>query len=138
MSSHFAVCAKSHTDWVQGGVYLAGLASPAGGVLVTYFSPKKLGDSEYKRFQKSRYPEARMPGIPENPRLTNRGSGNARICSICSILVVLLAINEYGVVNASGPEMPSGRVRIMWYLRYLSSGTLKNTSVFEGPGAQVR
>ena len=77
-----------------------------------------------------------MPGFPENPRLTNRGSGNARICSICSILVVSLATNECVLVNASAPEMPPGKVRIIRYLRYLNSGTLKNTSVFEGPGAQ--
>ena len=78
-----------------------------------------------------------MPGFPENPRLTSRGSGNVRICSMCSIMVVLLAMYEYAVVNASAAEMPPGRVRIIWYLQYLRSGTLKNTSVFEGPGAQV-
>ena len=49
-----------------------------------------------------------MPGFPENPRLTNRGSGNGRICSICSILVVSLATNECVLVNASAPEMPPG------------------------------
>ena len=79
----------------------------------------------------------RISGIPENPGLTNRGSGNPRICSICSILVVSLAMHECVLVNASAPEMLPGRVRIIRYLRYLSSGTLKNTSVFEGPGAQV-
>ena len=96
-----------------GGVYLAGLASPAGGVLVTYFSPKKLGDSEYKRFRISRYPGARIPGFPENPRLTNRGSGNGRICNICNILVVLLAMHVYALLNASAAEMSPGRVRII-------------------------
>ena len=78
-----------------------------------------------------------MPGFPENPRLTNRGSGIGRICSICSILVVLLAMHVYALLNASAAEMSPGRVRIIWYLRYFSSGTLKNTNVFEGPGAQV-
>ena len=79
-----------------------------------------------------------MSGFPENPKLTNRGSGNARICSICSILVVSLAMHECVLVNASAPETPPGRVRIIRYLRYWSSGTLKNTSVFGGPGAQVQ
>ena len=46
-------------------------------------------------------------------------------------------MNECVLVNASAPEMPPGRVRIIRYLRYLSSGTLKNNIVFEGPGAQV-
>ena len=75
----------------------------------------------------SAFPDIRISEFPENPGLTNRGSGNARICSICSILVVLLAMHVYALVNASAAEMPLGRVRIIWYLRYLSSGTLKNT-----------
>ena len=78
-----------------------------------------------------------MPGFPENPRLTNRGSGNGRLCSICSILVVSLAMHECVLVTASAPEMLPGRVRIIRYLQYLSYGTLKNTIVFEVPGAQV-
>ena len=49
-----------------------------------------------------------MSGFPENPGLTNRGSGNSRICNICSILVVSLATNECVLVNASAPEMPPG------------------------------
>ena len=56
----------------------------------------------------SAFPHIRIPGIPENPRLTNRGSGNGRICSICSILIVSLATNECVLVNASAPEMPPG------------------------------
>ena len=39
-------------------------------------------------------------------------------------------MHEYVLVNASAAEMHPGRVRIKWYLRYLSSGTLKNTSVY--------
>ena len=52
-------------------------------------------------------------------------------------VVVSLAMHEYVLVNAAAAEMPPGRVRIIWYLRYFSSGTSKSSSVFEGPGAEV-
>ena len=51
------------------------------------------------------------------------------IYHICSIMVVLLATHVYVLVNALAAEMPPGRVQIIWYLPYLSSGTLK-TLVF--------
>ena len=75
-----------------------------------------------------------MLGFPENRRLTNRDSGNGRICNICSILVVSLAMHECVLANASAPDMPPGRVRIIRYLRYLSSGTLKNIRSFQNSG----
>ena len=59
----------------------------------------------YPDFRISAFPDIRMSGIPENPRLTNRGFGNARICSICSILVVSMATHACVVVNPSAPEM---------------------------------
>ena len=69
--------------------------------------------SGYPDFLTSGHPDIRISGHPdvrisENPRLTNRGSGNARISSICSILVVSLATNECVLVNASALEMLPG------------------------------
>ena len=49
-----------------------------------------------------------MSGFPENPRLTNRGSGIDRICSICSIAVVSMAMHECVLVNSTAAEMPPG------------------------------
>ena len=54
----------------------------------------------------SAFSDIRIPGIPENPRLTNRGSGNGRICSIWSIVVVLLAMHEYVLMQEYRHRQP--------------------------------